>query len=699
MMAVYALTVIITFAWILKMICRKEIFIKRSPFDIPLLLFLISQIISTIISIDRHVSIFGYYSRFNGGLLSVISYILLYYAFLSNINSEKIKKYLIVGLSSALLISLYGILEHFGIDKNIWIQDVQNRVFSTFGQPNWLAAYLAILIPATLGFLLNSKFHPPSGGPNIKQSPKSKHQYPNNKIESLNFGIWILYFGISLIFYITLIFTKSRSGFAAFWAVNALFWLILFLKYRKNILQILLIFNISLLSCSFIFGYTFSQLDRFTLSHLVEKPAPSVQTPTPTPSAGTSVLDTGITESGTIRRIVWKGAIDIIRHYPIFGSGVETFAYSYYKYRPVEHNMTSEWDFLYNKAHNEYLNYGATTGLVGLGTYLLFIASFVLWSLKEFLTEIRNQELEITNHKSKNKIHNSAFIIHTSLFCGWLSILITNFFGFSVVVTQIYFFLIPAITYLLTKNENKQILLSFSKNNQTDSPLNAYQLILIIFITLSSFYLIFTLTKFWFADVAFARGYNLSNAGSSGEAYQYLRTAIDLNPQEPLYFDEISLPAAEIAAAADEQKQATLSAQLRNEAIAATNLAITISPNNVNFWKTRTRVFYTLAILNPKYLDDSINALAKALDLSPTDPKVAYNLGLLYSKANNMGKAITYLKLATRLKPDYKDPHYALALFYKEENQKDLARGELEFILTRISTDDATAKKELEGLK
>ena len=123
----------------------------------PVLLFLLSQIVSTIYSIDPHVSWFGWYGRFNGGLLSTVSYTLLYYALVSNIvNSKQITvngkrgNFPIYGLPftvypiivSSIIVSLYALLQHFGVDKNFWVQDVTNRVFSTQGQPNWLGAYL-----------------------------------------------------------------------------------------------------------------------------------------------------------------------------------------------------------------------------------------------------------------------------------------------------------------------------------------------------------------------------------------------------------------------------------------------------------------------------------------------------------------------------------------------------------------------------
>src|SRR3990167_6138216 len=72
-------------SWIIKSIVKKEFRIQKTPLDVPILLFLLSQLLSTIFSWDRHISVWGYYSRFNGGLLSIILYIFLYYAFVSNI--------------------------------------------------------------------------------------------------------------------------------------------------------------------------------------------------------------------------------------------------------------------------------------------------------------------------------------------------------------------------------------------------------------------------------------------------------------------------------------------------------------------------------------------------------------------------------------------------------------------------------------
>src|SRR4030042_7020810 len=146
MLFVYTMTTLICAAWRIRMIINRRILISKTPLDIPILLFLISQIISTFFSIEPHTSWFGYYGRFHGGLLSTICYTLLYYAFVNNnigvarmgtpssarslrdqsSGSEDVGRGAMrrqdptftVIFGSAIIVSLYAILQHFGIDKN-----------------------------------------------------------------------------------------------------------------------------------------------------------------------------------------------------------------------------------------------------------------------------------------------------------------------------------------------------------------------------------------------------------------------------------------------------------------------------------------------------------------------------------------------------------------------------------------------------
>jgi len=311
---VYLLTALITTFHLINVFQRKSPLRVKTFFDIPLFLFFISQVISTYYSIDPHTSFFGYYSRLNGGLLSLICYLLLYFILSVYLDSDFKKNIINFSLFSAFLVSIYAIAEHFGIDKNLWVQDVQSRVFSTLGQPNWLAAYLCILIPFSIFKFFNSQ-------------------------TLLHKSYFLI---ITSSFYLSILFTKSKSGIIACLVSLTIYFVIYFFQNLKNK---------SSFKKIFIFALIFILLT-FTINNPIKDYLfPQKQISSSTINDQSSKIL--ITSSGNIRKIVWTGAIDLWKKFPIFGTGVETFAYSYYWTRPVEHNLTSEWDFLYNKAHND----------------------------------------------------------------------------------------------------------------------------------------------------------------------------------------------------------------------------------------------------------------------------------------------------------------------------------------------------------
>ena len=660
MMAVYGITAVIVGAWVSKMLVQKRLSVTRTPFDIPIILFVLSQLTSTLFSIDPHVSWLGYYSRFNGGMLSVFCYTLLFYAFVSNIHKEFLPKLARFLFGTAIIVSLYGVLEHFGIDKHLWVQDVQARVFSTLGQPNWLAAYVVALIPITLSIAYVRKAH-----------------WPNT----------ILPTAITFLYFVTLLYTRSRSGLVAFIVIDILFWgvMLILSKRSKENKKIALkqqiapafVFHLMLFIFFFFTGTNNPTLDKYTTfqglrGQLTVATSPAVTQTTETQPTG-PVLETGGTESGVIRSYVWQGAINAWKSSPktmVIGTGTETFAFAFYQHKPLGHNLTSEWDFLYNKAHNEYLNYLATTGLFGLGTYLAFLLSVLIWSIQ---------------HLGKQKDQILSF----GILLGWLSLLITNFFGFSVVVTQLLLFLLPATLFLLLKKES-------STWERTYDFSILWQRVLLIATLFTTLLILGFLTLTWTADKTFATGYRLSRAGQYASAYASLQTAVAIHPNEPLYHDEYANVLASLSVAAMDNQDATLAATLAKYAIDQNETAIAISPNNVNFWKSKTKIYYALSALDETMITPAIQALVQAQILSPRDPKIAYNLAILSGRTNDATKAIEYLKTAIELKPNYRDAYYALFIFYTETKQEDAAKTIITTYLTTIDSQDEEFKKLIE---
>lgn len=619
MYLVYFVTLTILSLHILNFLNKKTFLFRRTFLDIPLIIFLISQIVSTVFSIDPHTSFFGYYSRLNGGLLSLICYLILYWILVVYLD-EKFKRNIIsISLFSGFLVASFGIAQHFGIDKHLWVQDVQSRVFSTLGQPNWLAAYLCVLLPFSL-FKLSEK----------------KEFIPYTKYLILN-----------TVFFLCLLFTKSKSGIIAA-TISILIFLIFYLikniKNKKNILY-----------------FSFLLILFTTLSLTITNPIKDQIFPKKISTINNQPSTILITPSGDIRKIVWKGSINLWKKFPIFGTGVETFAYSYYWTRPVEHNLTSEWDFLYNKAHNEYINYLATTGAFGFLSYLFLIISVLIYILK--------------NSKS-------------TILISYLSILITNFAGFSVVIIALYFFLLPA---LLINNPEKEKKLNNKKPNIFSK---------IIFPTITIFFFFIIAKKiilFYLADIAYTKSQSYENSQDYQSAYDAIKISLQYRNNEPLYLNDFSSLAAKMAIVTYSKKNTNQTNQLIQEAIDYSNKSIQISPADTNLWKERAQTFYYLSTIDSQYFSEVIQSLLTVIKLAPTDAKAFYLIGDFLETAKFQDKAIEYYQKAISLKPNYDHALFNLGKIYFDQKNYSEAKKDFELVL-KIAPTNPDAKDYLEKI-
>ena len=736
----FGITALISFFWLGKMVIGKEFKIQRTPLDIPILLFLLSQVISTIFSLDVHTSIWGYYSRFNGGLLSTIAYIILYYAFVSNFapqivsasNKNKltlknlwdqvvVKRMLLVSLASGVFVALWGLPSHFGYDPTClvfrghldvacWTTDFQPkvRIFSTLGQPDWMAAYLDILLPISLAFCLNF----------FKRA---------EKLTSKSSLTSLLFAAISVLFYVDLLFTRAKSGFIGFWGSFIIFAaFIIWRQYKNNkskskVIEIvkskIIVLTVLFLIITFFIGTGITGVDKFSFdgirAHFSKQAA--VQVSKQTQALIASPGELGGTDSGTIRLIVWKGALDAWKNNPIFGTGVETFAFAYYKYRPAAHNMTSEWNFLYNKAHNEYLNYMATTGTFGIVTYMSILLLFLLIVAGAVFPKINKasspllQRLKVKDYPYFEE--NSVLI--AAITASFISILITDFFGFSVVITNIYLFLLPVFAFILLGVINPTYIVG-RVNSASTNTISKIQFILIIILVLPTAYIMYFLINSWRADNEYAYGLNLDGVGQYQQAYPYLHNAVAMRPDEPVFKNEMAVNDATLATllvsqatGANQQQNQAIAQSLAQEAISTSNDLTTSYPNNIIYWKSKVRIYYSLAQVNAQYLPLALAAIQKAAVLAPTDATISYNLGVLTGQSGDSKGAVKVLENTVKLKPDYTDAYYALGLFYRDlavdktgkivvnKAYETKAEDTMNYILTHLDPNYAQAKASL----
>lgn len=278
--------------------------------------------------------------------------------------------------------------------------------------------------------------------------------------------------------------------------------------------------------------------------------------------------------------------------------------------------------------------------------------------------------------------------------------------------------MIPAfVLVLMDKIKAPIVQPNINKAQKIDSGTSIWQSTGIFFILIASFFSLIALFRFWQADIAYALGYNLDRAGKYQKAYPNLHKAVELRGDEPVFKDELSINDAIVAAglvsqkpqdsATKEQVINTASA-LAQEAINVSNEVISQHPNNAVFWKTRVRLFYTLSQVDSRYLPRALDAIEKASLIAPNDAKIWYNLGVLYGQNNNLAKGIEALEKTIKLKPDYRDAHYALGLFYHTASMDEKSKviidsalqkkaiAQMQYILDKISSKDADVLKSIE---
>ena len=546
--------------------------------------------ISTILSLNTYTSFFGYYSRFNGGLLSLIAYLVIFFSFLSQRQSAQsnfFRQALTAILLSASVVAIYGVAQRFGIDASYWVPNVRARVFSTLGQPNWLAAFLAVTYPIGLAKLLGS-------------------QRRKNKI------VWL---ATSLMIFTALWLTYSLSGLLGF-VVTVIIFVNQTLKSgrsgekgagvffgKENRQFTIVLISLSLLVMAIFPGLFVTRL-RHTYDGLTNRLSSLAH-------AQEQDLEAGQGNTANIRLLVWQASLEIVKRNPFFGTGPETFAYSFLPVRPQKLNTTTEWAFLYNKAHNEYLHLAACTGIIGLAGYLA-----VVYSL---FRQLKKSWVEEKNPQDK--------LLLSAIFSGWAGNLVAIFFGFSVVPTALLFWVFPALSLGKQNRPTKGWQINLKEAALALIGGVGGAAILAIAITQAR------------ADMSFSKGLNLQNKGRHSEAVWHLEKSFALNPREPAYGRELALAYAR-------GKNETV-------AIAIAKETFKLNPNNMLSLKSLTRTYFVLARENPALWTDAVKIAIHATKLSPTDPQAGYNLAVVYYYKGNKEAAKQELERTLSLKPDY----------------------------------------------
>ncbi|MDO8140943.1 MAG: O-antigen ligase family protein, partial [Candidatus Brocadiales bacterium] len=375
-MALYLLTIAILVVWSIALVIETpalRLGLIHTAIDIPILAYIFIFIISSIISINPIMSLFGTYKRFEG-LTVTLCYIFLFYVTVNFVTSQKRLYFLIIAIVAGTTVSsIYGIAQHLGFDIFKWSSFEVRRVFSTFGNPVFFSAYLVMTLPlAIVLFFSNSS--------QLKEISSLKNLYIT----------WI-FFVLSAIIYTTFWLTNTRACFMALLGGLPPLLILIFKKQTTERYKFLiLVVSFVLIGTFFNVRHETSVIKHFasdarTTEFSTQGSVSDSKQTHPRPWIANKFSVAG---SSFSRVFQYLAATRIIKDYPALGIGPDTIGIVYQKnLAKVFSSIENDKGFPFprqDRIHNDILDTTSTRGIFGLGTYIWLLTAFGIYIGKNY---------------------------------------------------------------------------------------------------------------------------------------------------------------------------------------------------------------------------------------------------------------------------------------------------------------------------
>jgi putative inorganic carbon (HCO3(-)) transporter len=295
-----------------------------------LFLFLTLIELSTAFSPNNYTSVYGLIDR-KEGLISFFCYLSVFLFSYRLIDKEKMDK-LFPGIALvSMLVSIYGILQHYQLDflpRNSAMRGYSGT-YTFFDNPNFFGSYLVLVLLISIPLYLNA----------------TTKKYS------------VLYFVSLCLAFVALIYSNTRSGYVGVF-FGLLFITMFVVIKRKHLWKKWITLAASMIILLFFINN--AEQGRYAQRiNSVVKDSYSVATN----------QTTG--HEGSARFFIWQQSLPLVKEYFWIGSGPDSFEFVY----PNDNEETRAFmnGQTVDKAHNEYLQIAITLGVPALLTYLCFL--------------------------------------------------------------------------------------------------------------------------------------------------------------------------------------------------------------------------------------------------------------------------------------------------------------------------------------
>jgi O-antigen ligase len=257
----------------------------------------------------------------NTGFLTYLFLSIFLLAAARNLNSKNVAAIYVGGIVVGILMTLYGVLQHFGHDFVKW-NNPYNSIISTVGNPDFASGILSVFLVLTVTAIFATAWH---------------------------YSIKIVLALLSILTLAIILWSQARQGLLAFGLAIGIFAIIWIgqknrkLGYAAGAAGVV-VFIVAL----------FGILNSGPLKHALWKPTVSV------------------------RGFYWRAGLKMLTHHPLFGVGPDQYGDFFRQYREARYPLTYGFDLTSTAAHNVVIEIFATGGIfVGISYLLLLL--LIVW--------------------------------------------------------------------------------------------------------------------------------------------------------------------------------------------------------------------------------------------------------------------------------------------------------------------------------
>jgi tetratricopeptide (TPR) repeat protein len=329
--------------WLSKAVMEGSLLLRVSNFSIPAAGIVLISFFSMIKGSLVNPAAFPLHWQFFKLLLAnALLYILIINVFTRN----GIFKLLFFIFASHFLVVVYGVLQYFGFDFIKWVSFGEGRVYSTLGNPDYMAAQFSILIPIMIVLILS----------------------PIKKIFRFVISVFLM------LMFLLIIVSHGRGAWLGFLGSLLYMLIMVWIMYGKEFFIRYKTFFISIIAFIIFLGVMFSFRNPLNKNSITIADR----------------LKSGMdftNDSVAVRLFYWESAVQMAYHNPLLGAGIGGFSLNTAFY---QRKVFDRWEKNAPKmakkvephvelyTHNDYLQTLAETGFLGLGVFLwLFFTALI----------------------------------------------------------------------------------------------------------------------------------------------------------------------------------------------------------------------------------------------------------------------------------------------------------------------------------